>query len=328
VHSPASFYVLRFLLGVAEAGFFPGIIFYLCDWFPQNQRARAVSWFMLAIPLSVVIGGPLAGVLLGMDGYLGLAGWQWLFLVEGLPAVVLGIFVYFFLDDRPEEARWLTAEEKTWLTREIRSEQEHARSRHNVGLAAALAHPMVWALGLISLVLQSGSYGLTLWIPQILKGFGGLSNLEVGFIAAIPYAFAAVGMILIGRSSDRAGERFWHLAMSLFIAAAGFAASAVIHSPLPALVMLTIAAIGDLGGRGPFWSLPSRFLAGSASAAGIALINTFGALGGFVGPNVIGLMKGATSDYTGGLLLLSVAMLAGGIGALALRRARSLRASA
>jgi MFS transporter, ACS family, tartrate transporter len=324
-HSPASFYVLRFLLGVAEAGFFPGIIYYLCDWFPQTQRARAVSWFMVAIPLSVVIGGPLAGFLLGLDGRLGLAGWQWLFLVEGLPAVLLGFVVFFFLDDRPEDARWLDEEEKAWLVREIRSEQAHARDRHRIGIGAALAHPVVWAIGLISLVLQSGSYGLSLWMPQILKGLGGLTNLEVGFLSAIPYAFAAAGMVIIGRSSDRTGERFLHLAATLFLAAAGFTASAVVKSALPALVMLTIAAIGDLGGRGPFWSLPSRFLTGSASAAGIALINTLGALGGLAGPMAIGLLKSATSGYTGGLLLLAGAMLAGGIAVIALRRAQTLK---
>jgi len=176
-------------------------------------------------------------------------------------------------------------------------------------------------------VLQSGSYGLTLWVPQILKGFGNLTDLEVGFVAAIPFAFAAVGMVLIGRSSDRTGERFGHLAATLFVAAAGFAASALVQSPLPALVMLTVTAIGDLGGRGPFWALPSRFLAGASSAAGIALINTFGAVGGFVGPNVIGLVKGATDNYTGGLLLLAGLVFTGGVATIALRRSPALRIS-
>lgn len=324
-HSPASFYTLRFLLGVAEAGFFPGIIYYLGEWFPQKQRARAVSWFMTAIPLATVIGGPLAGLLLGLDGYRGLAGWQWLFLVEGLPAMLLGVAVFLFLDDRPEDARWLGAEEKAWLVREIRAEQRHARERHQVGIGAALAHPVVWALGFINLVLQSGSYGLALWIPQIIKGFGGLTDLDVGFIAAIPFAFAAVGMVLIGRSSDRTGERFGHLAVTLLVAAAGFAASALVKSPLPALVLLTITAIGDLGGRGPFWALPSRFLAGASSAAGIALINTFGALGGFVGPNIIGLAKGVTADFSGGLLMLAGLVFAGCIGTIALRNAKALK---
>jgi ACS family tartrate transporter-like MFS transporter len=323
-HSPTSFYVLRFLLGVAEAGFFPGIIYYLCDWFPQKQRARAVAWFMTAIPLATVVGGPLAGFLLELDGRLGLAGWQWLFLVEGLPAVILGVVVFFYLDDRPEDARWLPAAEKAWLVREIRSEQARARDRHRVGIFAALAHPVVWLLGFINLVLQTGSYGLALWVPQIIKGFGGVSNLQVGFLAAIPFAFAAVGMVLIGRSSDRTGERFGHLAATLFVAAAGFAASALVKSPVPALALLTITAVADLGGRGPFWALPSRFLAGSASAAGIAFINTFGAIGGFVGPNIIGVMKGVTADYTGGLLLLAGIVLMGAFTTLWLKRARAL----
>jgi ACS family tartrate transporter-like MFS transporter len=324
-HSPATFYVLRFLLGVAEAGFFPGIIYYLCDWFPQKQRARAVSWFMTAIPLSIVIGGPLAGLLLGLDGRLGLAGWQWLFLVEGLPAMFLGIAVFLYLDDKPEDASWLGADEKAWLVREIRSEQQQARDRHGIGIGAALAHPAVWGLGIINFALQTGSYGLALWVPQILKGFGGLTDLQVGLVSAIPFAFAAVGMVLIGRSSDRTNERFGHLAATCFVAAAGFAASALVKSPVPALVLLTITAIADLGGRGPFWALPSRLLAGSASAAGIAFINVFGAIGGFVGPNLIGLMKDVTSDYTGGLLLLAGIVFTGAVATLALRRAKSLR---
>jgi ACS family tartrate transporter-like MFS transporter len=324
VHSPMSFYGLRFLLGVAEAGFFPGIIYYLTDWFPQKQRARAVSWFMIAIPLSIVVGGPLAGILLGLDGRLGLAGWQWLFLVEGLPAVLLGFVVLLFLDDKPEDARWLADEQKAWLVREIRSEQRRARERHQVGILAALRHPVVLALGFINLALQSGSYGLAIWMPQILKGFGGLSNLQVGFISAIPFAFAAVGMVLIGRRSDRTGERIGHLAATLFVASAGFAASALVKSPLPALVALTVTAVADLGGRGPFWALPSRFLAGASSAAGIALINTFGAVGGVVGPNLIGVMKQVTSDYTAGLLLLAGFVLTGAFATLALRRAKAL----
>lgn len=325
VTTPMGFYVLRFLLGVAEAGFFPGIIYVLGDWFPQRQRARAVSWFMLAIPLSVVIGGPLAGVLLTLDGRLGLTGWQWLFLVEGLPAVLLGFVVLVYLDDRPEDAHWLGADEKAWLVAEVRAEQRQAHERHGVSLLAALAHPVVWALGFICFICQTGSYGLTLWMPQILKGFGGLTDLEVGLLAAIPYACAAAGMVLVGASSDRSGERFWHLAMTLFVAAVGFAASAFVKSPLPALIVLSIAAFGDLGGRGPFWSLPSRFLAGPASAGGIAFINTFGAIGGFVGPNIIGLVKGTSYGYAGGLLVLAAAMLAGGMATLALRNARALK---
>ncbi len=324
VQGATSFYVMRFLLGVAEAGFFPGIIYLLCSWFPQRQRARAVAWFMTAIPLSIVIGGPLAGVLLEMDGAFGLRGWQLLFLIEGIPAVVLGFVVFFYLKDRPEDAHWLSAEQKAWLTGKIRAEQEHARERHGVGVVRSLAHPLVWALGLVNFVAQAGSYGLTLWMPQILESITGLSNLQVGLLSAIPFAAAAVGMVLIGASSDRTGERFLHMSAPFFLSAIGFWASAVVVSPMLALVMLSVAAIGDYGGRGPFWSLPGRFLAGSAAAAGIALINTLGAAGGFVGPYLIGLLKHASGDFTSGLLLLAALMCAGGILALALRAARAL----
>jgi ACS family tartrate transporter-like MFS transporter len=279
---------------------------------------------MAAIPLSIVIGAPLAGILLEMDGTLGLAGWQWMFLIEGLPAVLLGFFVFFYLDDRPEQARWLTAEQKAWLSGKIRAEQNHARVQHRVGTVRSLAHPMVWALGLLSFVLQAGTYGLTFWIPQILKGLTGLSNVEIGLLSAIPYAGATVGMVLIGASSDRTGERFLHMAVPLFLAAIAFAVSALVSSPLPALVLFTIVAIGDYGCRGPFWSLPGRFLVGSAAAAGIAFINTLGALGGFAGAYAVGLLKTATGGFTAGLLLLGALLLAGAIAVLGMRGARTL----
>ncbi len=326
VQGPTSFYVLRFLLGVAEAGFFPGIIYLLCNWFPQRQRARAIAWFMTAIPLSIVIGGPLAGVLLELDGLWGLRGWQLLFLIEGMPAVILGFVVWFYLKDRPDDAHWLSAEQKAWLTGKIRAEQEHAREKHRVGVVRSLAHPLVWALGLVGFVAQAGSYGLTLWMPQILKSITGFSNLEVGLLSAIPFAAAALGMVLIGASSDRTGERFLHMSAPFFLAAIGFWASAAVVAPMLALLMLTVAAIGDYGSRGPFWSLPGRFLAGPAAAAGIALINTLGAAGGFVGPYFVGLLKHASGDFTSGLLLLAALMFAGGILALALRASRALAA--
>ncbi|MBI2993828.1 MAG: MFS transporter [Gammaproteobacteria bacterium] len=321
VRTPTSFYVLRFLLGVAEAGFFPGIIYYLSNWFPATQRARAVSWFMVAIPLSIVIGGPLAGLLLGMNGLLGLTGWQWLFLLEGAPAVILGIVVLFYLTENPMEARWLKPEERGWLAARIHAEQTQARERHGLGLRQALLHPTVWLLSCIMFTCQSGSYGLTLWVPQIVKGLSGLSDFQVGLISAIPYIGAAIGMMLIGMSSDRSGERFLHIAVPSIVAAIGFAASAWIGSPVPGIIALTVAAVGDLGSRGPFWALPGRFLAGPASAGGIALINTIGALGGFVGPYAVGLLKHQTGSFTGGLLLLALLLLAGAIVTLRLRRA-------
>ena len=325
VRGPTSFYTLRFLLGVAEAGFFPGIIYYLSSWYPAAQRARAVSWFMVAIPLTIVIGGPLAGYLLDMNGIGGLRGWQWLFLLEGLPAVILGVVVFFYLTDRPDQAHWLEPAERAWLGNAISAEQVQARERHGVGLGRALLHPIVWVLGFIAFAFQSGSYGLSLWIPQIIKGLSGFTDFEVGMISAIPYFAAAVGMVAIGAHSDRTGERFAHIAGTLLVGAVGFTASAYLTSPIPALIALTIAAVGDLGGRGPFWALPGRFLAGHASAGGIALINTLGALGGFVGPSLVGFVKNETGSFTGGLVLLAALLFASAVVTLLLRRSATLR---
>jgi D-galactonate transporter len=324
VRTPMSFYVLRFLLGVAEAGFLPGIIYYLGHWFPAEERARAVSMFMIGIPLAIVVGGPVAGVLLGMNGLLGLAGWQWLFLLEGSPAIVLGVVVWLYLPDSPKNAHWLTAEQKDWLLGRIESEQSAAKSRHAVGLRQALMHPTVWLLALIMFACQTGSYGLTLWVPQIIKGMAGLNDLEVGLVSAIPYIAAAIGMVAIGMNSDRTGERFLHISVPALVAAIGFAASAYLTTPVWGMLALSIAAIGDLGSRGPFWSLPGRFLASDASAAGIALINTVGSIGGFVGPYAVGLVKEATGGFTGGLLMLAALLFASSIVTLSLRRSPAL----
>lgn len=325
VRGPTSFYTLRFLLGVAEAGFFPGIIYYLSNWYPAAARARALSWFMSAIPLSVVIGGPLAGVLLDMHGLLGIKGWQWLFLIEGAPAVILGVVVLFYLTDSPEHARWLEPDERTWLSGRVKAEQAHAKALHKVELGRALIHPTVWLLAVVMFACQSGSYGLTLWVPQILKGLSGLNDLQVGMITALPYLAAALGMVLIGMHSDRTGERFLHIAIPCMFSALGFAASAYLLSPIPGMIALTVAAVGDLGARGVFWALPGRFLAGTASAGGIALINTIGALGGFVGPYGVGLVKKATGEFTGGLLLLAALLVVAALVTLRLRSAAALR---
>jgi ACS family tartrate transporter-like MFS transporter len=324
VQGPTSFYVLRFLLGVAEAGFLPGIIYYLGNWYPKSDRARAVSWFMLGIPLSTVVGGPIAGVILELNGWHGLTGWQWLFLLEGIPAVVLGVVVLFYLTDSPEQATWLEPAERDWLAAKVRAESAAARQRHNVGLGAALLHPTVWQLCIVLFACQCCSYGLTLWIPQIVQGLSGFSPIAVGAISAIPYAAAAVGMIVIGASSDRSGERILHVAIPSAVAAIGFAASAYLTSPVPSMIALTVAAVGDIGTRGPFWALPTRFLTGSAAAGGIALINTFASLGGFVGPYAVGLVRGVTGSFAGGMMFLALVMLVGAVVALLLRNARVL----
>jgi ACS family tartrate transporter-like MFS transporter len=325
VSGATSFYVLRFLLGVAEAGFLPGIIFYLGHWYPAKQRAKAVSWFMLAIPLSTVVGGPLAGMILdGMPGVGGLSGWQWLFLLEGIPAIVLGFVVLGYLTDSPERAKWLEPDERQWLAATVAAEGRAAHERHGVGVAKALAHPTVWLLGFVIFACQSGSYGLTLWIPQIVRSLSGLGDLAVSLIATLPYIAAAIGMILIGASSDRSGERFLHIAIPSALAAVGFIFSAYFTSPVPAMIALTVAAVGDLSTRGPFWSLPTRFLTGGAAAAGIGLINTLGSLGGFVGPYAVGYLRDLTGGYASGLVFLALLLLAGSIAAVSLRRASVL----
>ena len=324
VSGPTSFYVLRFLLGVAEAGFLPGIIYYLGSWYPAKDRARAVSWFMVAIPVSTVIGAPLSGVILELDGWHGLEGWQWLFLLEGIPAVVLGFVVLGYLTDSPERAKWLDPAQRRWLTERIASEQQTAHARHGVGLKAAFVHPTVWLLALILFACQTGSYGLTLWIPQIVRGLSGFSDLTVSMISALPYVAAAIGMIAIGTSSDRTGERFMHIAIPCAVGGLGFIASAYFTSPLPGMIALTIAAVGDLGTRGPFWALPTRFLTGTAAAAGIALINTMASLGGFVGPYAVGLVRDLTGGFAGGLVFLAVLLLLAAAATVSLRGARAL----
>lgn len=322
-----SFYALRFLLGVAEAGFLPGIIYYLSQWFPKTERARAVSWFMLGIPLSTVFGGPIAGYLLGLDGLHGLQGWQWLFLVEGLPAVLLGVATWLWLPDSPREVRWLSAAEKEQVVARVEAEHRATATRHagSGSLKFALLHPTVWLLCLVMFCCQTGSYGLTLWVPQIVKGLSGSSDLMVGFIAAIPYIGATIAMLWLGASSDRTGERFLHVAIPSFIGAVGFAAAAFLVSPVAGMVALTIAAMGDLSTRGPFWALPPRFLSGSALAAGIGLVNTMGSLGGFVGPTLVGYVREATGGFTGGLLFLAGLLVLAGAGTLVLRRSALLR---
>jgi MFS family permease len=321
VRGPVSFGVLRFLLGAAEAGFLPGIIYYLGHWFPSSERARAVSWFMLGIPLSGFVGNPIGGAILELNGLLGLTGWQWLFLLEGIPAVLLGFVVLFFLTDTPEEAQWLSPEQRDWLSRTMRAEQAAAVQRHRIDLKSALLHPTVLVLCLILFACQLCSYGLQLWIPQIVKSMTGLSNFETGLVAAIPYAAAAVGMVLIGRSSDRTGERLLHVAIPSAIAGFAFAASAFLVSPVLGIVALSLAAVGDIGTRGPFWALPTRFLTGSAAAGGIALINAMASLGGYVGPNVVGWVRAATGGFAGGLIFLGVMMLVGAAATLLLRNA-------
>jgi ACS family tartrate transporter-like MFS transporter len=319
-----SFYVMRVLLGIAEAGFLPGIVYYLSQWFPRAHRAKAVSWFMIGIPLSIVFGGPLSGWLLGFDGHLGLHGWQWMFLVEGLPAVFLGLAVLKYLTEKPTDAQWLTAEQRAWLAARIESEHQAAIAVHRGDWKDVLVHPTVWLLALIMFCCQTGSYGLTLWVPTIVKGLSGYTDFEVGLFSAIPYVAAAIGMVLIGRSSDRTGERFLHVAIPSAIGAVGFVATGLITAPMAAMLALSVAAVGDYATRGPFWALPGKFLTGSAAAAGIALINSMGAVGGFIGPYAVGYLKDQTGSFASPLYLLAGILMAGAVLTLFLRKSKTL----
>jgi len=310
VHTAASFYTLRFLLGVAEAGFFPGIIFYLTYWYPAPERARAYAWFLAAIPICGVIGGPISGALLGLDGRLGLPGWKWLFLLEGIPSVLVGLAVLGLLPDRPSDARWLRPEERAWLEERLDAERTHGVSSHGGSLRRALGEPLVWWLGLSYFLLIIPLYGFALWLPQLIKASGEFSNFEVGLISAIPYAVAAVGMVLVGRRSDHTGERHLHLAFPALVGALGFLAVTRSGSTSLLIAALSLTAFGVLGWLGPFWALPTAFLREQAAAGGIALINSMGAFGGFVGPYLIGRIKQGTGEFTPGLLLLAGSLVA------------------
>jgi ACS family tartrate transporter-like MFS transporter len=320
VRGVASFYSLRFLLGVVEAGFFPGMILYLTYWFPAAARARAVATFMTAIPISGVVGGPLSGALLGLHGVAGLTGWQWLFLLEGLPAVLLGVVSLRVLTDRPDAAAWLPAEGRDWLVRRLREEQARTAERHGLSLRQALLDGVVWRLGLLYFLIVVGLYGQGLWLPQLIKGSSALSDFRIGVLAAGPALAAALAMVWIGTHSDRTGERHAHIAVPLVVGALGFAATAAVRdSPLLATATLSLAAIGFTGALGPFWALPTTFLSGTAAAGGIALINSLGNVAGFAGPYLVGLVKDATGGFGGALDTFAVLMLAGAVLALALR---------
>jgi ACS family tartrate transporter-like MFS transporter len=313
VRGARSFYFLRFVLGVAEAGFFPGIILYLTYWFPAREQAKAVALFMTAVALAGVIGGPLSGALLMMHGALGLAGWRWLFLLEGAPAVLLGIVVLLFLPDGPREARWLTADEREWLASEL-ADDRSAREREGVSKFGGLfVNPAVWLLCLLYFAAVTGTYGITMWLPQIIKGFGHLSSFQVGILSAIPFAAAAIAMVLVGRSSDRRGERRWHLALSALVGAIGFVISAWARSPVVALAAISMGAMGTVALMGPFWAMPASFLSDAAAAGGIALINSVGNLGGFIGPYAVGLLSQTTHSFSAALIALAGALALAGV---------------
>ena len=325
VRTPVEFNVLRFLLGVAEAGFFPGVIYYLTLWFPAKMRARAVSRFYIAMPLSSTVMGALAGWLLGLGGKLGLAGWQWLFLLEGLPSIVFSGVILWTLPDAPSQASWLTAEEKAWLKRQLEADGEHAHLGHAAGVLQALMSPKVWMIGLFFFSALTCSYAYGFSAPAILQATTGWSVAHVGYLVAAFGVAGALAMLLNGVHSDRTSERRWHVvAPCAVMAAAYFAAS------YPGAGWLTVAAlcasfVAFNGLQGPALAVPTEFLAGRAAAAGIAAMNTITMFSGFVGPYWMGLMKDATGSYLPGLRGLVVPSLLAGCLMLALTRSLERR---
>src|SRR5258708_2298539 len=306
-----SFYGLRFLLGVAEAGFFPGIILYLTYWYPAEYRARFLAAFAIAVPVSSVIGAPISGLLLGLDGALGLKGWQWLFIIEGVPSVLLGFVTLFYLTARPAKANWLTAEQKAWLSAKLESEIAAKQAAEHLTLGQALSSPKVITLSLIYFGFVGALYGMQFWLPQIIKAFG-FTNAQTGFVAAVPYLFGTVSMILRARHSDATREPVPHARLPLLLTPLALGVCGYMDNPYVTIVALIVAAIGIFGTFAVFWTLPTAWLSGTAAAGAIALINSIGNLAGFGGPYLIGWVKEATGSTSTGLLVLAVLPLIGG----------------
>jgi MFS transporter, ACS family, tartrate transporter len=313
VDSPSRFYVIRFMLGAAEAGFFPGIILYLTQWFPQRERARAVGLFMTATAMAGVIGAPLSSALLRMDGIWGLRGWQWLFIVEGVPAILLVPVVLIYMTERPADARWLSADERNWLEGEMRAEQ--AAHGTTIGtLGAALGTMRLWLIALPYFCVVIAFYGIAFWLPQLVQSMSSLGSATIVLLTAIPYVAATIGLVVVGSHSDRTRERRWHVAGSCLIGATGFVLTAIgPATPAVALMTLSIAAFGIWGTLGPFWAIPTALLRGTAAAGGIALVNSIGNVGGFVGPYLMGWIRQQTGGFTAGLLTLAAILVLGAV---------------
>ena len=320
VTGPASFLALRFLLGVAEAGFFPGIIFYLTRWFPSAYRARAIAILYVAVPASNALAAMISGLILEMDGTLGLRGWQWIFIIEALPAVVLAFGVLKWMTDRPASADWLTTQERDWLEAELEAERARVEQTGRMSMFQALTDMRVLALALIYLTSVTASYGIVFFMPQIVRGLG-LTTLMTGFVTAIPYVFGLAGLVAWGWSSDRRHERRWHLISSTALAALGFALAGWFSHSWLAIVAMSIVTIGVYGSRPTFWPMPSLFLTGASAAVGMALINAIGNLGGYVGPFVVGWIKDSTKSFEMALYFLAACAAASALITFAARRA-------
>jgi ACS family tartrate transporter-like MFS transporter len=320
VVGPRSFYLLRFLLGLAEAGFFPGIILYLSRWFPVRQRAAAIAAFMAAAPLSTAIGSPISGALMEMPTMAGLKNWQWLFILEALPAILLGFAVLKILTDSPENAQWLAPEERDWLVAKLRTEQAVTRSHeaHTENPLRALSDPRVLVLSLIYSGTSAGLYALGLWAPLILRQLD-ISSIKIGLLNAVPSVAAVVGMIVWSWHSDRTKERTWHVVIPCVVACIGLIWAGRTHTTLGIVLALALVGFGVNASKPPLWAIPTMFLSGAGAAAGIAMINSLGNLGGFIGPVAIGWLKDKTGSYAGGLYVVAATLAISAVVTLMLR---------
>ncbi len=314
VQGPTSFYVLRFLLGAAEAGFFPGVIFYLTKWFPVSHRSRTIAVFMTAAVASNIIGGPLSGVLMELDGVFGLRGYKWLFLVEALPSLVLGVIVFLRLENGPEDAKWLSPAEREWLAARLDQDRVLAGASQHASFGKALTDPRVLVLCFIYFTNAIAGYGLDFFLPTVIKeSFPGSSPSFIGLLSALPALFAVIVMVPYGRSSDRLKERKWHYALAVWWAAIGLLLVSLPIPPILGLLALALAVSGRWSAIAPFWGLTTTFVSGSAAAGSIALINAVGNLGGFVGPSIMGWFEKTTGSHSGALQLLAALAFLGGL---------------
>lgn len=315
-----SFYAARIALGIAEAGFFPGVVLYLTYWIPAAERARTNALFMMAAPVAIIVGAPLSEALLRLDGWLGLHGWQWLFLLEGLPAIVLGLLSLRLLTDRPEDADWLPADERAWLAGVMREERERRSRTGHASVRASLTSGRVWLLASIHFLNASVTYGIFLWLPRILSEAATTTRVPVSVLTAIPFVAALLAMVLIGRHSDRTGERKGHVAACVLTAAAGLLLAAWSGQNVWLLMLsFTLSQVGQRSVQAVFWAIPPMLLGGTAAAAGIGLINSIGNLGGFFGPSTMGALREMTGGYTGGLYVLTAALIVEAVLVMSLR---------
>lgn len=319
IRGPVSFYSMRFLLGAAEAGFFPGIIFYMKRWFPVRARARAVAWFMTANPLAGVVGSPVSGALLNLHGS-GLAGWQWMFLIEGLPAMILGMVVFLTLSDRPEDATWLGDDQRTWLLNKLAEERKQDAGVPASGIWKVVLSGRIWMLSLVYFGVSTTMYGVTLWLPSVIRAFSGLSYFWTGVVAVAPFLVTVAAMVLVGMHSDRQQERRWHTAGPAFAAAIGLVVAGYSHSTLMVVSGIGLGLAAAESMCGPFWAMATSCMAGLSAATGIAVINSLANLGGYFGPDIIGLFRSEGGGFRGGLLAIAATVALSGVTALIVGR--------